>query len=202
MTEKHTQQSDIDKIRRIITRGKYGTVYFASSFPAFNLDYVSKLLANFEKEELIERISKGVYLKARKTRFGTSYPPIADIVTEIAKRDKAKIIPTGETAANMLGLSEQVPMKNCFLTTGTHRSLEIGGRSVLMKNAAPKNFEYKNGTVCILVHALQSIGQKNITDEIKAKIPAILQSVPKDKAFDADLRLAPAWIRKLIYSTL
>lgn len=202
MTEKHTKQSDIEKIRRIITRGKYGTVYFASSFSGFNLSYVSKLLAVFEKEGLLERISNGVYLKARKTRFGISYPPVQDIVREIAKRDKAKILPTGETAANLLGLSEQVPMKSCFLTTGTYRMLKIGEQTVLLKDAAPRNFEFKNDTVCILVQALKSIGKDNVTDEIREKIPAILADARNNRHFDADLLLAPAWMREIIYESL
>jgi len=202
MSKNAIQQTDLEKIKCIISRGKYGSVYFASSFSNFNLDYVSKLLATFEKEGLLVRISKGVYLKARKTRFGISYPPIEEIIAEIAKRDKAKIIPTGETSANLLGFSEHVPMKTCFLTTGTYRTLRIGERTVLLKNAAPKNFEFNNDIVGILVQALKSIGKDNVTEEIKAKIPVILAKVPKNKYLDADLRLAPVWIKKMIYSTL
>lgn len=192
------QQSDIEKLRRVITRGKYGSVYFASSFTGFNTEYVSKLLAGFEKEGLIVRISKGVYMKAKKTKFGTSYPPVESIVREIARRDKAKIIPTGETAANMLGLSEQVPTKTCFLTTGTYRNLRIGNQTILLKNSAPKNFEYHNRVVNILVQALRSIGEKNVTEETKSKIPGILRDVARDKHMEADMALAPAWIRRII----
>lgn len=36
----------------------------------------SYLLSTFEKEGLITRIAKGVYVKARKTRFGVVYPSI------------------------------------------------------------------------------------------------------------------------------
>lgn len=189
---------DRERVRREITRGKYGAVFSSSSFPGLTANYATKLLSAFEKEGLVVRISKGVYLKARKTRFGVSYPPIEEIVSQIAKRDKARIFPTGDTASNMLGLSEQVPMKTCFLTSGTARDLNIGGRTVELKRAAPKNFAYSNEMVGILTQALRSIGEENITDEIKAKIPAILSTVERDKRFEADLKLAPAWIEKLI----
>lgn len=202
MAEKHVQQSDAEKIRRIITRGKYGSVYFASSFKGFNLSYASKLLAAFEKEGLLVRISNGVYLKARKTRFGISYPPVQVIVEEIAKRDKAKILPTGETAANMLGFSEQVPMKSCFLTSGTYRVLKFGNQTVLLKDAAPKNFEFKNDAVCVLVQALKSFGKENVTEEMKGRIPAILGDAKNSKYLDKDILLAPAWIREIIYESL
>lgn len=189
---------DKERVRREITRGKYGAVFSSSSFPGLTANYATKLLSAFEKEGLVVRISKGVYLKARKTRFGVSYPPIVEIVSQIAKRDKARIFPTGDTASNMLGLSEQVPMKTCFLTSGTARDLNIGGRTVELKRAAPKNFAYSNEMVGVLTQALRSIGEDNITDEIKAKIPAILSTVERDKRFEADLKLAPAWIEKLI----
>lgn len=96
---------DKERVRREITRGKYGAVFSSSSFPGLTANYATKLLSAFEKEGLVVRISKGVYLKARKTRFGVSYPPIEEIVSQIAKRDKGRIFPTGDTASNMLGLS-------------------------------------------------------------------------------------------------
>lgn len=190
--------SDKERIRREVTRGKYGLIFTPSSFPCLTANYATKLLSAFEKEGLLVRIAKGVYLKARRTRFGVSYPPIEEIVSQIAKRDKAKIFPTGDTAANMLGFSEQVPMKTCFLTSGTARDLNIGGRIVELKRAAPKNFAYNNEIMGVLVQALRCIRKENITDEIMAKIPAILADVERDRRFDADLKLAPAWIEKLI----
>lgn len=190
--------SDKERIRREVTRGKYGLIFTPSSFPCLTANYATKLLSAFEKEGLLVRIAKGVYLKARRTRFGVSYPPIEEIVSQIAKRDKAKIFPTGDTAANMLGFSEQVPMKTCFLTSGTARDLNIGGRIVELKRAAPKNFAYNNEIMGVLVQALRCIREENITDEIMAKIPAILADVERDRRFDADLKLAPAWIEKLI----
>ena len=198
MEENNKEHPYKKKVRREITRGKYGAIFTPSSFPGLTANYATKLLSAFEREGLLVRISKGVYLKAKKTRFGVSYPPIEEIVSQIAKRDKAKIFPTGETAANLIGLSEQVTMKTCFLTSGTARELNIDGRTVVLKRAAPKNFAYNNEVVGVLVQALRSIGIENITDEMKAKILAILADVKTDRHFEADLKLAPTWIEKLI----
>ena len=109
------QTSVVEKIKKKIIHCKFGEVFFVSSFPQYDVEYVTKLLAVFEKEGIISRISKGVYVKARKTRFGILYPSAFELVTEIAKRDKAVIIPTGVTAANQLGFSTQVPMITSFL---------------------------------------------------------------------------------------
>ena len=131
----------VQQIRKKITRSKFGEIFFVSSFPQYDVEYVTKLLAIFEKEGLVTRIAKGVYVKARKTRFGILYPSAYELVKEIAKRDKAKVIPTGATAANRLGFSTQVPMNTIFLTTGSGRKLKLGNRTVTLKHGAPKNFE-------------------------------------------------------------
>lgn len=186
------------KIREKITRSKYGEVFMVSSFPKCNVEYVTKLLAVFEKEGIISRIAKGIYVKARRTQFGILYPTAAEIVAQIAKRDRAKVIPTGQTAENKLGFSTQVPMNICFITSGTPRQLKLGGRTVTLKHGVPKNFAYKGKLIPELVQALRSIGEKNITQEDEKRISLLLSQNPEEFTFEHDLLLAPVWIRQLI----
>lgn len=192
------QNAVIEKVRRKITRGKFGDVFFVSSFPSYNVEYVTKLLAIFEKEGLITRISKGVYVKARKTRFGILYPSAFELVTQIAKRDKAVIIPTGTTAANRLGFSTQVPMNTSFLTTGSSRNFAMGNRTVVLKHGAPRNFAFKGTLMRELVQALHSIGEKNITPEHEKQIARLLSETPEKETIEYDLLLAPVWMRNII----
>ena len=192
------QNAVIEKVRRKITRGKFGEVFFVSSFPNYNVEYVTKLLAIFEKEGLITRISKGVYVKARKTRFGILYPSAFELVTQIAKRDKAVIIPTGATAANRLGFSTQVPMNTSFLTTGSSRNFVMGNRTVVLKHGAPRNFAFKGALMRELVQALHSIGEKNITPEHEKQIDRLLSETLEKKTIEYDLLLAPVWMRNII----
>lgn len=192
------QDAVVKKIRNKITRDKFGTVYFVSSFPQYDVEYVTKLLAIFEKEGLISRVAKGVYVKARKTRFGVLYPSAFELVTEIAKRDKAIIIPIGETAANRLGFSTQVPMNVCFLTTGSSRKLKLGGRTITLKHGAPKNFAFRGTLMRDLVQALRSIGEDNITLETEKQIAKLLAETPETDTIKQDLLLAPVWMRKII----
>jgi hypothetical protein len=186
------------KVRRTLTRVRYGTVLFTSSFPQFDLEYVTKLLAQFEKEGLITRIAKGIYVKAKKTRFGVVYPSAFELVTEIAKRDKAKIIPTGETAANRLGFSTQIPMNTCFLTSGSSRTLSLGNRTVTLTHGAPKNFAYKGKLMPELVQALRSIGENNITETVEKRVAQLLNETPETTTIEHDLLLTPVWIRQII----
>ncbi|MBM0653912.1 hypothetical protein JMN11_09565 [Capnocytophaga genosp. AHN8471] len=186
------------KIRNRIVHGKFGEIFFVSSFPKYDVEYTTKLLSLFEKEGLITRIAKGVYAKVKKTRFGILYPSVYELVEQIAKRDKAKVIPTGETAANRLGFSTQIPMNTTFLTSGSPRKLILNGRTITLKHGAPKNFAYKNKLIAELVQALRSIGEYNITPENKDTITKIFTNIQNSDIVEHDLFLAPFWIQKLI----
>lgn len=192
------QISVVEKIKRKIVHCKFGEVFFVSSFPQYDVEYVTKLLAVFEKEGIISRISKGVYVKARKTRFGILYPSAFELVTEIAKRDKAVIIPTGVTAANQLGFSTQVPMITSFLTTGSSRKLVMGKRIIVLKHGAPRNFAFKGVLMRDLVQALRSIGENNVTLKDEAQISKLMAENPEMETIEHDLLLAPVWMRNII----
>ena len=51
--------------------------------------------------------------------LGILYPTFEEIAAAIARRDKAKIVPTGIYALNQLGLSTQLPMNVVYLTEGS-----------------------------------------------------------------------------------
>jgi len=48
-------------------------------------------------------------------------------------RDAVRLQPTGAYAANLLGLSDQVPMRIVFLTDGLGRRVKIGRKEVILK---------------------------------------------------------------------
>ena len=190
------------KVRAKITYARYGEVFFVSTFHQFDVEYVTKLLAQFEKEGLITRIAKGVYVKAKKTRFGVVYPSAFELVTEIAKRDKAKIFPTGDTAANRLGFSTQVPMNASFLTSGSSRKLKLGNRTVTLTHGSPKKFAYKGKLMPELVQALRSIGEDNITESVEKRVAQLLSATLETETIEHDLLLAPVWVRHIIKRNL
>lgn len=190
------------KIKSKLIRARYGAVFFVSTFPQYNVEYVTKLLAQFEKEGLITRIAKGIYVKAKKTRFGVVYPSAYELVTEIAKRDKAIVFPTGETAANRLGFSTQVPMNVCFITSGTPRKLKLGNRTVTLKHGAPRNFAYKGKLMPELVQALRSIGEANVTEAVENRIAQLLSETQETETMEHDLLLAPVWVRQIVKRNL
>ena len=133
--------------------------------------------------------------------MGVLYPPIDEIAKAIARRDKARIIPTGAQALNKLGLSTQVPMRVVYLTDGAQRSINIGNQSIKFKKSSPKNLSAK-GEICgLVIQALRAIGNGKVSDDQKSKIMELLKKENQENV-QYDARLAPAWISKIMLTSI
>jgi predicted transcriptional regulator of viral defense system len=180
---------------RIRQRGK-GNLYAVSDFADLNNDStVTRVLSRLEKENVLLRLSQGIYLYPSYNRYGVHKPSIDEIAITIAEKDKARIIPSGLTALNILGLSTQVPMNAVYLTNGTPREITVGNRKITFKKSAPRNFAYKSELFSLVVSAMKEIGEKNINDNFFSKIKEILAK-ENQEIIERDFLIAPQWIRK------
>lgn len=192
-----------EEIHKKLKAGSKGKIVFPSDFITLGGDEaIRQALSRLTKEGKIIRLAQGIYLYPEKDDIlGVLYPPIEEIATAIARRDKARIIPTGVQALNRLGLSTQVPLKAVYLTDGAPRTIKVGKRTIAFRKTAPKMLAVKDEMIGLVITALQEIGQENVSAEIIEKIKDILQKRSQKDILD-DTRLAPAWIQKLIKSML
>lgn len=187
------------KIMSRISESEPGSLFFIGDFSEFHNDEViGKILSQLEKIGKISRLSNGIYFKPIHTKFGILYPDVQTIVAAIAKRDQAQIMPTGSTAMNLLGLSTQVPMNAVYITTGSSRTINVGNRKITLRRSVPKNFAYKGKIMRLLVQALKSIGEDNVTNEHIYVISELLMNNEEKATIKDDLQLAPIWIKKLL----
>lgn len=192
----------VDVLREDIEKAGAGTLFFNNSFPEYDDEYVGKILSDFVRQGLLLRLSRGIYLKAKETKFGVVYPTTEDIARAIAERDNAEILPTGSTALNMLGLSEQVTMTPVFLTSGCARKIKCGNKIITFKRGVPKNFALKGKVTRLLVQVMKAIGERNYNSEWESAINVILSKYPEDDTMSEDLKVMPAWIRRNIMNIL
>lgn len=182
---------------------KRGKIFFPSNFSKIDsYEKIHVALGRLEKKHVLVRLAHGIYLYPRIDKdLGVLYPPIDEIAKAIAKRDKARIIPTGVQALNLLGLSTQVPMKVVYLTDGAQRNIAIGNQSIKFKKTSPKNLAAKGEISGLVVQALREIGKGRASDEqLKIIIELLKKENPENVNYDA--RLAPAWISKIMLSAL
>ena len=140
-------------------------------------------------------MSAGIFLYPKTDKYiGVIYPSIEEIAKEIAKREKARLIPTGVYALNALGLSTQMPMRVVFLTDETPRIINIEGKaSIKFKKTIPKYLALRGKITTLVIFAMKEIGQKQITEEYLLKIEKVLAQ-EKLENIEHDIKLAPEWI--------
>jgi predicted transcriptional regulator of viral defense system len=200
-------QTTINKIESKVKNYRRGKIFFIDDFAALGTpDAVKKSLQRLVHLGLLVRLANGIYCypKKEKNLYGvkiTGKPILDEIAKAIAKRDKARIVPTGIYALNLLNLSTQVPANVAYLTDGAARRVSIGnGKGILFKHTAEvKRLSYKSEFLMLIVSALREIGENNVTPEQLEIIKSHFSKLTKQE-FEADIKLIPVWIRKILLS--
>ena len=185
----------------IKAKGK-GKIFFPSDFTSYGeVKAVGKSLERLTSKGNIVRLARGIYTYPEIDTIlglGALMPSIEQIAETIARRDKARIVPTGIYAMNKLGISTQVPMNVVYLTDGAPRKINLGnGRSIQFKYTTPRNLAFTNPLAMLVTFALKEVGRDNVTDDISKQIKKVLLREQKDNIL-ADEALMPAWIRTFI----
>jgi len=182
-----------------IKKAGRGVLFFTESFVSYgSTEAVKKTLQRLTNSGQLDRVATGIYVRpVIDNIIGKVSPSIEDIAKAIAKRDKARIVPTGSYALNRLGLSTQVPMNVVFLTDGSARKIKIGNRSVVFKKASPKNVATVGEISGLAIQALKEIGKENVYESEIKHIQKLLKN-EKPTRLEHDIRLAPAWIREIM----
>ena len=192
-----------NKIAEVLKSFPKGSVLFVDDFLDYgNPESVKKALLRLKEKDILVRLAHGIYLYPKIDKeLGILFPSTEDIAKAIARRDKARILPTGIQALNKLGLSTQVPMKVVYLTDGAARNIKVGKRTIAFKRTSPKILLAKGKISSLVIQALKTIGQNKVDDEIKNKIQGILKKEKKENIMN-DAKLAPAWINKILMQTI
>jgi hypothetical protein len=187
------------KARSIIFGHRGGWVFTPRDLSALgDPRSVGMALTRLARKGIIRQLARGLYdYPIDHPTFGR-IPPSADAVAKaLAARDASRLQPAGAYAANILGLSEQVPTRIVFLTDGPSRRVKFGQQEIVLKRTTPRNMATagrKSGTV---IQALRHIGQRNVNDKTMAILKR--QLTKKDRAqLLKDLRYAPGWIADIL----
>ncbi len=197
MSNSHSK-TDTNTLRSRIETMPEDSILFRSDFPEYHSEFVGGTLAELTREGMLVKLAQGIYAKPRKSRFGVVFPSVEKIVQAIASRDNAEILPSGMTALNALGLSNQVPMNYTYLTTGSERTVKLANQQVVLKRGVPKNFCYETLLIALLVQALRALKQENVGHEELQTIRTLITKEPDREALTKDVDMMPAWMKRLV----
>lgn len=193
------QQKSIDyKLLKSINSRGCGAVFVPTDF--LNLgsrQAVDLALHRLVRKGTIRRLARGIYdFPEEHPKLGKLQPSPEKIAEALVGRDCTRIQPTGAYAANILGLSEQVPAKIVFLTDGPSRTVKIGATTIQLRRTTPKNMAMAGRLSGLLVQAFRELGKNNVTAE---RLKHLKQILPMDKRQELlkDIRLVPEWMRSI-----
>jgi hypothetical protein len=161
---------------------------------------VTSALSRLVQKKVIRRLTHGLYdLPEVHPKLGEIMPTTQKIIEAIKASDAIEVQPTGAYAANLLGLSTQVPMRIELYTNGPKKTISIGKQIIILKPTTPKNMIGAGTIAGLILHALRQIGKDNVTIEMIEQIRSQLEQ--KDiKHVKKQIMFAPAWIAKIMRS--
>lgn len=196
---KHTQSIDSNILFRI-KAAPPGHVFTPRQFLDLgSRDAVDKALSRHSKAGTLRKLARGLYdLPQTHSRFGLLAADTNAIANALKGRDAIRLQPSGAYAANILGLSDQVPVRLVFLTDGPSRRVTIGKREIVLKRTIPRNMATAGRPSGLVIQALRWLGKRHVDDRMVARLRRNLK--PEDKAaLVQDAHLAPAWIGKIFH---
>jgi hypothetical protein len=160
---------------------------------------IDSTLRRLVADGTIRRLSRGLYdYPIQDPQLGPIAPSADAIARALVTRDAIRLQPSGAYAANVLGLSEQVPSRIVFLTDGPARKVKLGKREIHLQHTTPRNMATagrKSGTI---IQALRYLGQNQMNDQVITALKRYIGEADRS-AIHKDLCHAPAWIADLLH---
>ena len=189
----------MDKVKRRIYRRGRSSVVTADDFADIGSRAAIDLaLSRLVRRGTIQRIARGIYYYPETDPvLGAAKPKVEAIVRAVAGAGRMRLQPSGAYAANLLGLSEQVPMRIVYLTDSQSRRIRIGKNEIIFKRSTPRNLHAAGRLGGLVVQALRFLGKDAADSTVIWKLR---EAVPMHERplVVRDSLAAPAWIRDVV----
>jgi hypothetical protein len=159
---------------------------------------VDQALSRLTKEGSLMRVARGTYVVPVSSRFGTRPPAPQKVVQAMAAQNGEVVAPHGASAANALGLTQQVPIREVYLTSGRTRRLKLGRSEVTVTHAPRWMLALGTRPAGSAVRALEWMGPAHVGESL-AKLR---QTLPPEewKALTSARGALPSWMAQAIGS--
>jgi hypothetical protein len=195
---KHSQSIDMKVINRIHGHGR-GWVFTPAHFSDLgSRDAVASALRRYRKSGPIRQLARGLYDYPRTDpEFGLLTPSSDSVAKALAGRDAVRLQPSGAYAANLLGLSTQIPMKIVYLTDGRSRTVQLGKKEIILKRTTPLNMATAGRISGLFIQALRHLGRKHVDEDVIDRLDRRLDMNDRKQLLN-DVRFAPVWIADIM----
>ena len=149
-------------------------------------------LARLVAEGVLVRVSQGIYMRPKSSRYVSQVAPaIGEVVEAIASKTGETIGISGPEAAMKLKLSTQVPMTPLYYTSGPTRELLISNQVVKLKHVADRKLSLAGRPAGTALAALWYLGKEAVNGQTLATIESQLSGEVLNELIFANI---PAWM--------
>lgn len=183
---------------RILSKPEGSAFITSDFFDLADTSTVNKALSRLAADGTIRRVIRGVYDRPPFSALLQEYAAadMDQIAKAIARNFGWTIVPCGDTALNLLGLSTQVPAVWKYVSDGPYREYTIGNRVLSFRHSANKDVSGLSDKVALVIQALKAMRKDGIDDRTLAKLSSALG--PEDRlSFLRDTQHRTAWINRV-----
>ncbi len=185
-------------LQRIQRKGR-GNVFTARDFVDLgSRAAVDQTLSRLARRGVVRRLRRGLYDYPKVSeRLGVLSPSPDSVAGALARQTGSKIQVSGARAANLLGLTDQVPAKLVYVTDGPTRKVRIGNQHIVLRHASSRNLAGLGRPTGIVIQALRYLGKNGVTKGTVRQLRTILTS-KQIEDLQRDALIGPDWTRRII----
>jgi hypothetical protein len=190
----------LDKIENRIKSSDKGSMFITPDFlDIAKTDPVNKALSRLMTEGIIRRILHGVYEYPEYNDFLQEYvaPSPHKVAHALSRNYGWTIVPCGDTALNLLGLSTQVPAVWSYVSDGTYKEYKFDKITIKFKHTANKEISKISYKTALVIQAIKALGKEKIDTTFMDKISSELTDNEK-RAMLTEAKYVTAWIYETI----
>ena len=177
-----------------------------------NRPAIDKTLQRLVAAGDLRRIDRGLYDRPRMNAL-TGRPTVPDyrgVIRAVTRRDRARVLVDGMTAANELGLTTAVPARIEVLVDARLKPIKLGGQEIRFRYAAPSRLYWAGRPAMRVVQALHwmqdLLSQDSERQRIEAKLRELFADPRHGRVTRDDLRAGlsalPIWMQEFLRGLL
>ncbi len=177
-----------------------------------NRPAIDKALQRLVAAGYLRRISRGLYDQPRVNGL-TGRPTVPDyraVIRAVTRRDQARFLIDGMTAANALGLTTAVPARIVVLVDARLKPIKLGNQEIHFRHAAPSRLYWADRPAMPVVQALHwmhdILSRDSGRRHIEAKLRRLFADPRHGQSIQDDLRAGlaalPIWMQEFLRGLL
>ena len=189
-----------ERISKQIRKSPAGEAFVIADFLDLGGDAaIRKALCRLEAEGLIRRVLRGVYDRPARNEFlgETIEPDPMRVALAIARSAGWSVVPSGDAALNLLGLSAQVPSVWRFASDGPYREYRYGNVTIQFVHSANRNISGLSPKTSLVIQAIKAIGKDKISQKVRDSLRNVLSEQERARML-SETTHSTSWVYHVI----